>query len=624
MHTKRNEAVRVIHSMLLSVGVLLLATAASGQIQDRDQQECINAINRDGSKVAAAQAKENTNCVKSAGKGRLVGSAQDCLTADSRRRVAKRKQTTIGNEAKRCTIVPNIGFTSASQVNAAAEAGQRALIGDIFGDNLDEAIVDCDASRNGCICQASVIKEVDKLTTARFEEFLACTRGALKEGRDPFPFGASSPGELQNCVDDPGTAGSIAADSKLKIARKVARLGDRIVKRCDDEGVTSDVFPGDCDGLSGAELATCLDKLVGCRVCEMLNDMDGLSADCDRLDDGAANGSCAAGVLATRTPTPTPTATITPTSTSTHTPTFTPSSSPASTATPTPSATATTTPTPSPTPTSPPCTAATSAAPSLAANRAKWTAAGIDTYDLDYQRSCACPQPAAVTVLVTDGTITAVLDADTGTELEGPPTGAFGFNSVDGVFDVIANAIDACAEGIAVEYDPELGYPTSVAIDWNAVTGGDETLIQIHGFHAAVVSTFPIVLGACHFDPQCMDPSCMPSFSGVPSPETDSAWTAYFAAANVTNVEDYIAVPCGGGETQRLRVGDTINVGSGQATPLLQNVDCLVDSGLTTFEVPLIPCGEVTGPRPVMGFARIEIDAVVVAGEPKGITLHGL
>ena len=103
-----------------------------------------------------------------------------------------------------------------------------------------------------------------------------------------------------------------------------------------------------------------------------------------------------------------------------------------------------------------------------------------------------------------------------------------------------------------------------------------------------------------------------------------SAWTAFFDPVSNPNVESYIAVPCGGGETQRLRVGDTINVGSGQTSPVLIAVDCLVDLGLTTFEVPLIACGEVTGSSAVVGFARIEIDAVVVAGEPKGITLHGL
>lgn len=40
---------------------------------------------------------------------------------------------------------------------------------------------------------------------------------------------------------------------------------------------------------------------------------------------------------------------------------------------------------------------------------------------------------------------------------------------------------------------------------------------------------------------------------------------------------------------------------------------------------PLIPCGEAAlFEAEVVGFARIEIDSVVISGTPNGIWLHGL
>lgn len=292
--------------------------------------------------------------------------------------------------------------------------------------------------------------------------------------------------------------------------------------------------------------------------------------------------------------------------------------------TPTSVSTATAPPTPTPTPTAAECAVASSAA-ALAVNRAKWDAAGIDTYDVDYQRSCTCPAPHDVQILVSGGAITSVLDSGTGEEIDNPPTGTFGFNSVDGLFDVIAAAVDECVAALEVEYDPELGYPTSVFIDfvWGAV--GDEIEIHINDLSAATIAMFPLALGACHFDPQCMDQSCMPSLSAVPSASTDSAWTAFFEEATTFAVGTYFPEECGGGASQRVRVGDMISINNGQIAPLLNAVSCLLADGQTTFTVPLIPCAQpVDLLAEVVGFARIEIDAVVTSGTPKGITLHGL
>ena len=45
-------------------------------------------------------------------------------------------------------------------------------------------------------------------------------------------------------------------------------------------------------GYGQPEFAQCVDRLVECRVCKMLNAMDDLSTNCDAFDDGVLNASC--------------------------------------------------------------------------------------------------------------------------------------------------------------------------------------------------------------------------------------------------------------------------------------------------------------------------------------------
>jgi hypothetical protein len=113
-------------------------------------------------------------------------------------------------------------------------------------------------------------------------------------------------------------------------------------------------------------------------------------------------------------------------------------------------------------------------------NLARWRAAGIVDYEIDYGRYCFCLPPSDARVVVHDGAIVAVHDPRSGEEIENPfPGNAFAFNSVDGVFDVIAEAITVPATTLLVDYHPELGYPTQVAIDYYAGVADDEISIRI-------------------------------------------------------------------------------------------------------------------------------------------------
>jgi hypothetical protein len=298
-----------ILQMTAAAGLLVLVSAAGAFAQQsKSQQKCLNALNKDGTLVAKQQGKEGLGCLKNAGTGKLVGTAQSCLTADAKGKVQKKKDKTTADETKSCGTAPDFGYTSAATVNAAAVQAELDLTEDAFGADLDAAVIACSTSKPGCGCQQKVSKDVEKLAATKLKEFLKCKKAVLAAG-------ATSAASLRACVDDAGTPGSLAADTKGKLQKGSDKITADIMKKCDTPGVTTGAFPGDCDGLAGATLGDCLDVLVECRVCQMINEMDGLFVNCDLFDDGSANASCASGTGPSPTPTPTLTPTPTPTKT---------------------------------------------------------------------------------------------------------------------------------------------------------------------------------------------------------------------------------------------------------------------------------------------------------------------
>ncbi len=289
---------------------LFLLTAPTGAFAQlgASQQKCLNAVNKDGSAVARTQGKESIGCLKAAGKGTLVGTAQACLTADAKGKVGKAKNKTTADETKNCTPAPSFGYTSAAIINTAAADGEVDLTADVFGANLDAAVISCTTNKPGCVCQQKVQKIVEQLAALKLSTFIKCKKAALAAG-------ANSAAALEDCVDNAGTVGSIAADSKGKIAKTVTGLNTAITKSCDTPGVTATAFPGVCTGLNNGALGTCLDTHVECRVCQIINEMDGLFVNCDLFDNGVADLTCASGTGPTPTPTPTLTPTPSPTST---------------------------------------------------------------------------------------------------------------------------------------------------------------------------------------------------------------------------------------------------------------------------------------------------------------------
>ncbi len=101
----------------------------------------------------------------------------------------------------------------------------------------------------------------------------------------------------------------------------------------------------------------------------------------------------------------------------------------------------------------------------LSRARARWAAAGIDSYVFDFQRLCFCGgdviRPVLIDVL--DGEVSSATFLDTGEPVTDP---AAGLPTIEDLFEEIQSAIDRNAHSVVARYDPDLGYPSEVSIDF--------------------------------------------------------------------------------------------------------------------------------------------------------------
>ena len=99
-------------------------------------------------------------------------------------------------------------------------------------------------------------------------------------------------------------------------------------------------------------------------------------------------------------------------------------------------------------------------------HRTLWEANRSGDYTFEYRPVCFCPwefvQP--VEVKVRNGVVESVTYVESG---ESAATNGFPYHTIDGLFDMIQDAIDREAVRLTVSYDPEIGYPTSVSIDYS-------------------------------------------------------------------------------------------------------------------------------------------------------------
>ncbi|MDX1494696.1 MAG: DUF6174 domain-containing protein, partial [Longimicrobiales bacterium] len=97
-------------------------------------------------------------------------------------------------------------------------------------------------------------------------------------------------------------------------------------------------------------------------------------------------------------------------------------------------------------------------------NRFRWQLLGIDSYRYAVERICYCGLAGPVRVTVLDGTVESRVFVESGDTV--PPEGAGSYPSVDGLFEVILDAIQRDAFRIDVTYAPDTGVPLDIFIDY--------------------------------------------------------------------------------------------------------------------------------------------------------------
>ncbi len=124
----------------------------------------------------------------------------------------------------------------------------------------------------------------------------------------------------------------------------------------------------------------------------------------------------------------------------------------------------------------------------LTANRDRWEAAGIASYEYRYEKACDCHRdtPAETIVTVESGLVVGVrYDRDDyRTEIPVAEDNYRWFRTIDDLFALVEAASQSAAT-LRVAYEPELGYPAYIYIDYDQAMVGEEVELRVVSLRAA-------------------------------------------------------------------------------------------------------------------------------------------
>ncbi len=272
-----------VRFMAMALAILLSSATAYAQVQSADQQKCFKAGGLATFKVGLAQSKSVSACLKDASGGDLpLGqTGQQCLAADNDGKVDKATTKALGVIAKKCATPPDFGWLGGAAAAAGGRTGSLTLFADLFGADFDAAVIDASDS-DGAKCQKVVVKVMTKALKIGTQVINACQKDGLKSKVSPI----DSLAGLRDC------AAALNSDPQGKLAVLIEKLGDALAKSCPGVDLAA-AFPGDC--AAAVDLPACLAERTRCASCIAANEAQGLTADCDVIDNGAVDGSCCDG-----------------------------------------------------------------------------------------------------------------------------------------------------------------------------------------------------------------------------------------------------------------------------------------------------------------------------------------
>jgi hypothetical protein len=261
----------------------------AGEVQSSKQRRCLKVQGKLARKVGAAQLKNTRQCVDNAARARYAKlgrdsqelTAQACLTNDMKHRVATASDKVMGKDEKLCADEPpDFGYAGATALAAAPPQALGAMVWDLFGPDLDAALVPKAADRAGAACQLEVLRRAGAVYEAGVRTVLAGAESALAAG-------AKTGEELAAALES-----ALLGDIQRKITKAGGTLVDETNERCAGSAPGT-LFPGFCGSVqSPAELADCAGHRALCRQCQAEEAARAIELDCDSLDDGTANLSC--------------------------------------------------------------------------------------------------------------------------------------------------------------------------------------------------------------------------------------------------------------------------------------------------------------------------------------------
>jgi len=253
----------------------------------KEEVKCLAGLNTSAIKVHKMIANRDLSCIKGIGKDTLGVSNETCFGLDGKQKIIGAEQKFSNVNSDLCQFSPPaFGNYYGTRILGGVRRVQPNLRDDVFGEDLDTNLVKCSTDPALCACQGNVDKAVARLVSTELKLFLACNKKNLAV--------ANSDTDLARCISDPLLPASLAADTSEKIAKQAGKIAEKAAKYCPTPAVSlASAFPGACSASpDSATLAACLANRVDCRVCRMLNEMEGTNVDCDDFDDATNNASC--------------------------------------------------------------------------------------------------------------------------------------------------------------------------------------------------------------------------------------------------------------------------------------------------------------------------------------------
>jgi hypothetical protein len=252
------------------------------------EQKCVNEMNKGAASLSQLRGAAGVACMKYASKGDASklgtpATAQDCLGNDVGGKFARAASKLEAKEDAVCAAGASFAYSDAVGIADAAALGGEGLMADLFGADLDAALILSATNPDGARCQQEIVKRATGAKNALWKLTVKQKKAIL--------LGKKVPTALSSDDLAAQLTAFLASNPKGAVSKPFTALSRGSGKRCGALPGLVAAFPG-CAPVHASALAACAERAVRCRFCQELAAADDLVLDCDAFDDGSSNFSC--------------------------------------------------------------------------------------------------------------------------------------------------------------------------------------------------------------------------------------------------------------------------------------------------------------------------------------------